>query len=144
VGALYENWYILEGCALPRTNLIFYMDLRAEAPVLGWLAQLRRRRPRAYAKARARLLRLAEYGHELRRPAADYLQDGIYELRMRDGKVNYRLLYFFHGSHTAVLVDALAKEGRIPAGAVARALRRREEFERDPAGHTYVTEPDNA
>jgi hypothetical protein len=33
----------------------------------------------------------------LRRPHADYLEDGIYELRWRNGTVQYRILYFFHG-----------------------------------------------
>ena len=42
----------------------------------------------------ARVQRLAELGHELRRPEGDHLRDGIYELRAR---LNYRLPYFFHG-----------------------------------------------
>jgi hypothetical protein len=33
---------------------------------------------------------------ELRRPEADYLQDGIYELRVGFQHVNYRMLYFFY------------------------------------------------
>ena len=41
---------------------------------------------------------LALFGHELRRPKADFLRDGIYELRAREGRANYRVLYFFHGS----------------------------------------------
>ncbi|MEH1871881.1 type II toxin-antitoxin system RelE/ParE family toxin [Nostoc sp.] len=38
---------------------------------------------------------LAEYGFELRRPAADLLRDGIYELRAKHVRVQYRILYFF-------------------------------------------------
>ena len=52
---------------------------------------------RAWANCRARIELLADLGHELRRPAADYLRDGIYELRAKQGHVQYRLLYFFHG-----------------------------------------------
>jgi len=32
-----------------------------------------------------------------------FLKDGIYELRVRKGRVNYRTLYFFHGRNLAVL-----------------------------------------
>ena len=51
----------------------------------------------------ARVQRLAELGHELRRPEGDHLRDGIYELRAR---LNYRLPYFFHGQLAAVLLMA--------------------------------------
>jgi hypothetical protein len=34
-------------------------------------------------------------GHELRRPEADFLRDGIYELRASLGGVHHRILYFF-------------------------------------------------
>ena len=40
---------------------------------------------------------LSQLGHELRRPLADYLDQGIYELRARIGQVNYRILYFLYG-----------------------------------------------
>jgi ribosome-binding protein aMBF1 (putative translation factor) len=61
----------------------------------------------------ARIRRLAEAGRELRRPEADYLRGGIYELRARRGHVNYRILYFFHGQNVAILAHALTKEGAI-------------------------------
>ena len=43
----------------------------------------------------AYLLQLEEFGHELKRPAAAYLRDGIYELRPSYQGLHYRLLYFF-------------------------------------------------
>ena len=52
---------------------------------------------KAQDKCRIKIERLQELGHELRRPEADYLRDGIYELRVRLQSVNYRMLYFFHG-----------------------------------------------
>ena len=39
--------------------------------------------------------RLRELGHELRRPEADTLWDGIYELRASVQGVHYSVLYFF-------------------------------------------------
>ena len=81
--------------------------------------------------------RLREFGHELRRPTADFLRDGIYELRARKGHVNYRLLYFFHGRGVAVVAHSLTKEDVIPDAHFARALSRKRAFEEDPEGHTY-------
>ena len=79
-------------------------------------------------------------GHELRRPASDYLRDGIYELRAKQGHVQYRILYFFHGRTVAVLAHSLTKEDTIPAMDIERALKRRQQFERNPEKHTYVQE----
>lgn len=63
--------------------------------MLDWLQTLRHKNERAWLNCRARLLLLAQFGHELRRPAADYLRDGIYELRAKQGRVQCRILYFF-------------------------------------------------
>lgn len=58
--------------------------------------------------------RLQNLGHELRRPEADYLRDGIYELRVGLRGMNYRMLYFFHGRTAAVLGHGLVKEREVP------------------------------
>jgi len=129
---------MLEGRALPPTELLFFMTERGSVPVLDWLTRLDARDPRAADKCVARLERLGAFGHELRRPEADHLQDGLFELRVRHGTVNYRMIYFFHGRHTAVLVEGLIKKDRVPAAAIARSLRRRLVFERDPNAHTHT------
>ena len=128
---------------MPLTEVSFYQDETRRAPVVEWLRDLRRDDRTAYAKCVARLGRLAEAGHELRRPEADYLREGIYELRARRGRVNYRMLYFFHGQNVAILAHALTKEGEIPDGDIARAITRKQAFERDPARHTYEGEVTN-
>jgi len=79
---------------MPRTPVIFYRDDDGSVPVLDWLRGLP---AKAQDKCRVRLERLQELGHELRRPEADYLRDDIYELRVRLGTMNYRMLYFYHG-----------------------------------------------
>ena len=79
---------------------------------------------------------LSAEGHQLRRPVSDYLRNGIYELRFRTGRVQYRLLYFFHGQ-TAVIVDGLQKTGgAVPDIDIQRTLNRKAEFESAPAGRT--------
>lgn len=81
---------------------------------------------------------LRQQGHALRRPTADYLRDGIHELRFRMGRVQYRLLYFFHGRGVAVLVHGLTKEREVPRFDIERALTRRRAFVTDPERHTYT------
>jgi len=76
-------------------------------------------------------------GHELRRPEADFLQDGIYELRVGLQHVNYRMLYFFHGLAAAVVSHGLVKETEVPAKEIEKAIERKRDFEKDPKAHTY-------
>jgi hypothetical protein len=94
---------------MPRTEVVFYQENEADIPVLDWLKELRRSKQRAYEICVAATQRLVEFGHELRRPLADILRDGIYELRIHKGRVNYRILYFFHGRNLAILGHALTK-----------------------------------
>lgn len=122
---------------MPKTHVSFYQDVDGSAPVREWLVELHRRNPQAHAKCVARIQRLAEMGHELRRPESDYLQDGIYELRARKGHVNFRILYFFHGVRTAILAHALTKESAVPATDIQRALLRRDRLAAAPDVHIH-------
>ena len=79
-------------------------------------------------------------GHELRRPEADLLRDGIYELRIRLGTINYRLLYFLHGRQIAVVAHGLTKEDVVPATDINRAAARMRLFESKPGTHCLETE----
>ena len=76
-------------------------------------------------------------GYELRRPTADLLRDGIHELRVRKGHVNYRILYFFHGRNVAILAHAITKEDAVPRADLERALERKRRFESDPHLHVF-------
>ena len=125
---------------MPRTDVVFYQENENDVPVLDWLKQIHRTDQRAYANCVAAIERLADFGHELRRPLADFLRDGIYELRLRKGRVNYRILYFFHGRGVAILGHALTKEDNVPSADIERALRRKKAFEADPAKHSYSEE----
>ena len=122
---------------MPTTRLIFFCEPDGRSPVVEWLEALRKQNPQAWANCRAQIERLAAFGHELRRPAADFLRDGIYELRAKCGHVQYRLLYFFFGRNVAVLSHALTKEDKVPAIDIQRALRRKTMFMSNPEDHTY-------
>ena len=129
---------------MPQTRLLFFQDADGAAPVWEWLKELRARNAKAFAKCVVRIRRLVELGHELRRPEADLLRDGIYELRARLGRVNYRILYFFHGRDVAVLAHAITKENEIPAVEINRAVERKHEFMASPAARTFIGNIENA
>ena len=119
---------------MPRIQVVFFEEEDGSVPLLDWFAKLS---PKAQDKCRVRMERLKDLGHELRRPAADYLRDGIYELRVRLGSVNYRMLYFFHGRTAAILSHGFAKERNVPAKQIDKAIERMEKFKRDPRKHTH-------
>lgn len=121
---------------MPTTQVFFFQDER-DIPVRSWLQELRRTDKRVYAKCVARIRLLAQLGHELRRPLTDYLEEGIYELRIRRGRVNYRILYFFHGQNIAILAHGLVKEDVIPQADLTRAIKRKAAFLKDREKHTY-------
>lgn len=126
---------------MPATQVLFYRDQSGRSPVVEWFASLRDNDPRAFANCMARVRLLAQSGHELRRPAADYLPDGIHELRAKSGRVQYRILYFFHGRNIAVLAHALVKKSSaVPRIEIERALERKRLFERNPGAHTFEGE----
>jgi len=77
--------------------------------VVEWLRGLRDDDPAGFMNCLARLELLEASGHELRRPAADFLRGGIYELRAKHKHVQYRLLYFFHGRNIAVIAHGIVK-----------------------------------
>ena len=119
---------------MPKTPVVFYQDDPNTVPVLDWLDSLP---PKALDKCRVRIERLRDLGHELRRPESDFLRDGIYELRIKLGTVNYRILYFFHGRVAAVLAHGLVKESEVPKREIELAIQRKGKFELDPERHTF-------
>ncbi len=125
---------------MPKTNLLLYQEADGTCPVDDWLHELKVSNVKAYVDCRAKIERLALEGHELRRPTADFLQGGIYELRAKQGHVNYRILYFFHGKNVAVLAHCLTKEREIPAADLKRAIDRKKAFIANPARHTHQKE----
>ena len=122
---------------MPVTSVVFYQDDDGTVPVLEWLDSLPRK---AQDKCFVRISRLAELGHELRRPEADLLRDKIYELRVGLQGINYRILYFFHGARAAVLAHGVIKEQEVPPQEIDRASERKRKFEREPEKYTYSEE----
>ena len=126
---------------MPNTQVFFYRDADGRSPVVEWLRCLRDDDPAGFMNCLARLELLEASGHELRRPAAEFLRDGIYELRAKHKHVQYRLLYFFHGRNVAVVAHGIIKRGSaVPDVDIGRAQNRKLQFVRNPAAHTYQGE----
>ena len=118
---------------VPRTEVVLYAEAGGSCPVLDWLD---RQHPKVQDKCLVRIERLAELGHELRRPEADTLRDGIHELRVSHRRVQYRILYFFHGG-SAVLAQGIVKEAKVPDTDIERAKARRDNYVAIPQSHTH-------
>ncbi len=118
---------------MPSVDVVIYCKEDKTAPLIKWLDKQPKK---VQDKAIARMDLLQDQGHELRRPIADILRDGIYELRIKHLRVNYRVLYGFAG-HRAVLLVGLTKERRVPAGQIDIAVQRLRNFTGAPERHTY-------
>jgi phage-related protein len=119
---------------MPKTKVVFYKEDDGTVPILEWLDSLPEK---ALDKCTVRIERLEEMGHELRRPEADLLREGIYELRVGLQHVNYRMLYFFHGRLVAVVSHGLVKEAQVPPKEIEKAIQRKLKFEKNPNAHTH-------
>jgi len=116
-------------------RLLLFREADGSVPLLDWLIDLA---PQARLKCYVRLERLKALGHELRRPEAEYLGDGLYELRAACLGVRYRMIYFFHEREVVVVTHGFAKQqSRVPAGEIRLAVRRRRLVESDIQAHTF-------
>src|SRR2546426_8124289 len=116
-------------------HLVYFREEDARTPFVDWFRRLPRK---AQDHCRVRWERLRGPGHLLRRPEADFLRDGIYELRAKADGINYRMLYFFHGQQVVVISHGIVKQqAAVPPKEIDRALRRKREFTAAPGRHTH-------
>jgi phage-related protein len=116
-------------------DLRFFRDSKGQCPLLKALDKL----PiKARAKGYVRIEQLQNLGNKLTRPESDFLRDGIYELRWRYVKVQYRILYFFAGEKIIVLSHVITKENEIPNTEIERCIANKKLFEKNPEEYTYT------
>jgi hypothetical protein len=116
---------------MPQSELMFYKE--GETVLFRqWLKELP---TKVQTKCLTLVSRLGSQGHELRRPSADFLRDGIYELRPSYQGVNYRILYFFSGKDIVVISHGLSKKAEVPATEIDRAIERKKKYEANPKVH---------
>ncbi len=119
---------------MPETEVVLFAEEDGSCPLLIWMDTLP---PKAQDKCIVKIERLAEKGHELRRPVADFLRDRIYKLRAALRGIQHRMLYFFHTS-SGVISHGLIKTGnRVPSRDIDLAVDRKEKFEKEPLKHTF-------
>ena len=119
---------------MPTTETVLFAEENRACPLLKWLDGLP---AKAQDKCIVRIERLTAMGHDLRRPEADFLRDGIYELRVTLQGVQYRMFYFFHESR-AVLTHGLIKRQReVPPREIDLATACRAQYEKDPLKRTH-------
>jgi phage-related protein len=122
---------------MSQIKLIFYQDEKGKVPILEWLDQLPNK---VQTKCFIKLERLAQLGHELRRPEADFLRDKIYELRINFQGINYRILYFFFQNQAVIISHGIIKDKQVPTAEIEQAIKNKTKFEHNPELHTYSQE----
>ena len=123
---------------MAQTEVFFFREPKDNSvPLLEWLDGLP---AKVQTKCTERIDRLGELGHELRRPEADFLRDGIYELRARYQSVHYRMLYFFAGKAVVVVSHGLTKERKVPPREIDLVIDRKKKVEANFEQFTFRPE----
>jgi phage-related protein len=120
---------------MPKTAVRVFQEADGSVPLRDWLNDLEARSPRAYRKCLDRILLLEQMGYKLGGPSAKSLRDGISELRIKDGRVNYRILYFF-AANAAYLSHGIRKEDVVPPAEIDLAVERMKLVAKNPATYT--------
>lgn len=86
-------------------------------------------------KMRAKLFRLLELleekGNTLREPYSKSLDDGIFEIRAKQGNNITRVLYFFYIGNKIILTNGFVKKSqKTPPSEIALAKKYRAEYEK--------------
>ena len=72
---------------------------------------------------------LEEFGIELGLPYAKHLEKQLWELRIRQARNRYRIIYFLASGQTFVLLHGLTKKtGPVPRSDMETAERRRDDY----------------
>ena len=117
---------------MPAVKVLFFRE-DDEVPVLDWL--LSDPNEEAQDRCVTRIEMLSDAGHAARRPLVENLGRGIYELRARVGRQNYRILFFFFERAAVVLTSGFTKEREVSRGEIDLALERKAAFEESPETH---------
>lgn len=117
-------------------NIWGFVDERGRSPVREYLDALALKDRQ---KAAAYIRELKRQGHNLRRPMADYVGQGIYELRPGANRV----FYFFFMRDSAILLHAIRKKtDKLPQRDIELCIKRKQKVEEDEKlGKSFQGEP---
>ena len=107
----------------------FYEDTNEDKPVEKFLLSLD---VKMQAKLLGMLQILQEKKNQLREPYSKYLEDGIFELRTKNGTDITRVLYFFYYGRKIILTNGFVKKTqktqKTPRKEILLAKRRKADY----------------
>lgn len=104
----------------------FYKKENNDCPIQEFLDSLD---CKMQAKMYRTIALLKEHGTDLRLPYSEFLQDGIFELRAKQGSDITRVLYFFVVGNKAVLTHGFVKKTqKTPPGEIEKAKKYRDDY----------------
>lgn len=108
-------------------NIEFYQHSNGRIPFREFIDNLNE--VSELPNVRNALDQLAEHGHNLRRPQVEYLQDNIYELRVKTIHGQIRCLYFFYDRTTIIVTHGFHKKSSsVPKTEKQRAMEYRSNY----------------
>ena len=107
-------------------SVVFYETLDGKSPAKDFLDGL----PEKQRTKTIRDLKVLELcGNKLREPTSKFLENGIYELRTKQGSNISRILYFFFVGRRIVLTNGFIKKSmKTPKGAIETALKYKKDY----------------
>lgn len=107
-------------------EVILYEKENGEIPVENFLDNL----PiKMKAKVVGLIQILQEFGNDLRQPYSKHLEDGIFELRTKQGRDITRVLYFFYFDKKVILTNGFVKKTqKTPKSEIQKAKKYRNDF----------------
>lgn len=110
-------------------EVVFYETEDGEMPVKSFLKSCQDKKLKAKIYKTIELLEMQ--GYELREPYSKYLEDGIFELRIKQGSNISRVLYFFFIGNRVILTNGFIKKTRkTPEQVIETAKKYKADFER--------------
>ena len=110
-------------------EVVLYETENGEKPVRLFLESCQDKKLKAKIYRTIELLE--KQGPDLREPFSKHLEDGIFELRTKQGSNIARVLYFFFIGNRAVLTNGLIKKTRkTPKRTIETAKKYKADFER--------------
>jgi phage-related protein len=107
-------------------EVVFYETVEGQQPVLDFIATLE-------IKLKAKVFRdlelLENNGNNLGMPFSKYLEDGIFELRSKQGSNITRIFYFFVVNKKIIVTNGFRKKTqKTPPGEIKLAKKYRDDF----------------
>lgn len=118
--------YIDKAKEPPNFDIVFYKKRDGSCPIKEFLDSLD---VKMRAKALLMVALLREHGGNLRLPYSEQLEEGIFELRAKQGSNITRLLYFFFVGKKAVLTNGFVKKTqKTPRAQIDKAKEYRSDY----------------